>query len=326
MCDERSMPTPVEGEKCVKAPDPTQKDVETSLPLILAKMGFDACRRKNGQIYLRPTYPPNPPISPTNSSSLSCETLEDITRSYLSAKSSITCLVNKISQCSSETTQISNSIIVENGKDALIDCTCRNPAACTAFGFNLSNMVSANMIINNTTQSSVVTDVARDAMMDFIEALFKKTLTADPANPNSFPNTPDGARRIEEVKEELNVFLSSMNWTEIVQTAISSIFVSNSIKLINEGIIRGDSCNLSNTVISSLVADKLIVASIDDALRLPKTKGYLKAMSDHDKTAFPIETNWVPIILGIVAGLAGLGLILFLILRKKNLKPTTKIN
>jgi len=320
MCDERSMPTPDEASPCIKPKDPTEEDIENNLPLILTKMGIDACRRKNGRVYVRPTFPPNPPIKETHTSSLSCESLLDITKSYLVAKSSVTCLVNKISQCSSETTQISNSIIVENGKDALIDCTCKNPAACTRFGLNISNLVSANMIVNNTTHSTVVTDIARDAVMDFIEALFKRTLSPDPSNPSSFPNTPEGSRRVEEVKEELNVYLSNINWNEVVQKSVSSIFASNSIKILNEGIIRGDSCNLSNTVISSLVADKLIVASIDGALGLPKTKDYLKAMSDHDEATFPIKTNWLPIIAGIVGGLVLLGLILFFVLKKKKSK------
>jgi len=251
---------------------------------------------------------------------LSCEALLDITRSYLTAKSSITCLVRRIAQCSSETTTISNSIVVTNGTNGVIDCKCRS-GACTESGLNLSNFTSAQMIVNNTTASSIVTEVARDAMMDFMEELLKKMLSS---NPNGFPNTPEGSRLIEQVREEINLYLAQTDWTDVVQKSVTSIYVEQTIKLSNEGVIRADSCNLTNTVISSLVADKVILLTLDGALGLDTTRGYLGAMSDYDKVAFPVKTNWVPIIVGVVVGVVLLGLVIFLVLRKKKLRSAAK--
>jgi hypothetical protein len=149
--------------------------------------------------------------------------------------------------------------------------------------------------------------------MDFMEELLKKMLSS---NPDGFPNTPEGAQQIENVRAEINLYLSETNWTDVVQKSVSSIYVSHGIEVNNEGLIKADSCNLSNTVISSLVADKVILLSLDGALGLPKTKGYLKAMSEHDKEAFPVKTNWVAIILGIVGCFVVTGLVIFLVLRK----------
>ena len=323
-CDIDDMPTPDAAEPCKKPDPPTDKDVQENLRVIMTKMNIPACLRENGSVYVRPPLPSGPPIVGSHTSSLSCEALLDITRSYLIAKSSISCLVRRIAQCSSETTTINNSIVVNNGKTGVIDCTCKS-GVCAEGGLNLSNFASAEMIVNSTTLSSVVTDVSRDAMMDFMDELLKKMLSS---NPDGFPNTPEGSRRIEEVRAEINLYLSNTDWTDVVQKSVTSIYIGNAIRVSNEGLIRADSCNLSNTVLSSLVADKVILLSLDGALDLDKTKSYLRAMSDHDKGAFPVKTKWVPIIVGVTAGVVLLGLLIFFLWRrkksraaKKNLRP-----
>lgn len=320
LCDDHSMPTPDAAEPCKQPDPPTDKDVQENLRVIMDKMNIPACLRADGSVYVRPPKPLGPPTDRTHTSSLSCEALLDITRSYLAAKSSVTCLVRRIAQCSSETTTISNSIVVNNGPNGVIDCRCRS-GACTETGLNLSNFASAQLISKNTTASSVVTEVARDAMMDFMEELLKKMLSS---NPDGFPDTPDGARRVEQVREAISLYLSQTDWTDVVQKSVTSIYAENTIKVFNEGLIKADSCNLSNTVIASLVADKVILLSLDGALGLDETKGYLRAMSDHDKETFPIKTNWLPIVLGVVGGVVLLGVVIFLVVRKLKSRAAKK--
>jgi hypothetical protein len=327
MCDDNDMPTEAQAKLCAKPAEPTEADVIDNLPLILKKMGIPSCKNGKGVIF-------NPLGGVvTNTSSLSCESLQAITKSYLTAKTAVTCLVNKTSACSATTVKITNSIFVHNLKDGQLICNECTPGAsgtnCNSQGLELGNFVDAKVISNNTQQSAVVSQVAGEATMDFVENLFKTALTPDPANPNGYPNTAN-QKLIEDVREELNVYLQSIQWNEVVQKAVNSIFIQNQISLINEGLIKGGSCKLNNRVIASLVADTLILSTIDGALDLQKTKEYMTNMAEHDKAAFPVvpetPTNWtwLYVTVGVLVGGGLIALLIFFLRRKKNIPAKTK--
>jgi hypothetical protein len=169
--------------------------------------------------------------------------------------------------------------------------------------------------------------------MDLINTLFEGVTGPDASNPRAFPNNaPGGEKRIMDIQTQIQSFLDERQWNKVVQEATNSIFASQNIRLRNTGIIIADKCEFSNNLVSSLVADVVIMSSIDGVLAMPLMRSFLNDMSEYDRNNFPAPPPppkskpwWVPWVIG-VSVLAVVGVILFVLRHRiKKVFSKTKI-
>lgn len=330
-CGEGGTPSDEQLKVCPNPdnkPPITPSEVQTNLALIMAKLGIKSCTRKDGTAYT--------PVGVfKNSSSVGCESIEVICKSYLEAKTAIVCLVNTVNQCSSNETVVNQNINIENIAPGQIICQCPANVNCTRQGLRVENLAKVRTVSSSQINQQMSSKVS-DSIMDLIEALFDGVTAPDPTNPRAFPNNaPDGEKRIMDIQTDIQNYLDQRNWNQVVQQAVTSIFISQNIRLINTGLIVADQCIFSNNLISNLVADVVIMSSIDGVLGIPVLSTFLADMRAYDERNFPApppppdSKPWVPWVIG-VSVLAVVAIIVFLLRHKIkkvfNKKTKIKIN
>ena len=284
------MPTTASAELCITNNlPPSPESIEDNLPLILEKLGIKACVTSSGKVI-------TPVGGSSTNSSVGCESIEVISKSYLEAKTAISCIVNKVSTCSQQTIKITQSIEVDNR--GTIDCTCPPGANCAKYGLNISNFANANMVAR-TQFGAQINNLIGETTTEFLEKLFETTLNEGP----DLDSGPVDGKRVEQIQQELRVFISNINWNEVVQQATSEIFINGKITLVNSGIIRGSSCSLRNESVAELVSDIVIMSALNGALAQPAMSSYLKDLRESDPIDSPEAVTFSTMeILGIVIG------------------------
>jgi hypothetical protein len=211
--------------------------------------------------------------------------------------------VNTVSQCSSAEVTVNQNINIENIAPGQIICRCPANDSCTRQGLRVENLARAR-IINTSQINQQMSSRAADSVMDLISALFDSVTGPDPLNPTAFPNTPDGAKRIADIQTEIQQYLDNRQWNQVVQEATTSLFASQTIRLRNTGIIVADSCLFSNNLVASMVADMVIMSTIDGVLAIPVMRSFMADMGEYDQRNFPAppprpeSKPWVPWVIG----------------------------
>ena len=309
-CGDNFTPSPANVSACKDhTTAATSTEIDANMPLILSNMGIPACKYQGtGSIIKSSTLSDKSFVS-----SLPCEQVATITSKYMETKKIINCVVSHVANCSSQNIAIAQNISIHNMPGGVIDCSCSGPQCTDSAGLTISQSAVVNSV--HSTQFRNVYDALGSSVTDLAKTMFVEMKpSSGQNNSNNFLSSPAAQNRVAALSADIDVELSSKDWSSVVNKAIQDIYISQGISIVNYGLIKGNDCTISQSTVANIVADHIISNGVAEAFEIPQVKKFIEEMNASDVQEFPIVDNMVAIIIGsVVGGLVLLGLIIFLV-------------
>jgi CheY-specific phosphatase CheX len=255
----------------------TDEQAEANLPEILDKMGIQACKTKSGTVK---TFG----ASASYHSSIGCEKITAISKKYLEAKSMLNCVVTDITNNAETRVDVVQRIEVYN--KGLIDCTCTGPQCGQSQGLVISQSSAAKVIAKNQMASKLNDEIGSE-LTELANVVFG-TIKTPGKDPAEYLKDSDAQKKIVAVSEALDTKMTNIGWTKVVNDAITSASVSQVIKVVNYGTIKGDGCNFSQEAVTSAVSNTIMSFGLEKALVESGVREYIEDMNAHDAVTYPI--------------------------------------
>lgn len=281
------------SQKCAELEDkPTDEDVKSRIPDILAGLGVESCKSETGGGW---DWTKLKFFAGVKSSG--CEQIQVLASTLLMQTRVQMCTLNKIVQQQDEQTSIKQKISVEAFEGSIIECKGN---------LTLGNKVKINKINKLAFSSAMSSAMSAEILQTIVESFQQQQ-----AQETGFLATSAGQRLISDVLTEINtdIMLQTINCS--IQTVLDRVTINNEIKISigPRSILRADDCTFQNDTEVQKVSESIVLSSMQTVMDVQAVIDYFKEMSvfqDNKAAGFGLGFGLIILAL-IVAGALVIG-------------------
>ena len=279
-------------QKCQELEDkPTDEDVKSRIPDILAGLGVESCKSETGGGWDWTKLNFFAGVR-----SAGCEQIQVLASTLLMQTRVQMCTLNKIVIVQDEQTSIKQEISLDNFEGSIVECD----------KLRLGNKVRINKINKLAFSSAMSSAMSAEILQTIVESFQQQQ-----SQETGFLATSAGQRLISDVLTEINtdIMLQTINCS--IQRVLDKVEIDNKIRISigPRSILRANECIFENDTEIKKVSESIVLSSMQTVMDVQAVIDYFKEMSvfqDNKAEGFGLGFGLIIVAL-LVAGVLVIG-------------------